>query len=161
MATGAATERQQEVLDLIEQGKSVAEIAKAMRLTENGVRSHIKRLKARGLVPKSFASRGSSRRRRRGSNTRTRTAASSASDRATTVARSNGNVHLDGIPALDEAVKQMAARQAELTDERDSIDSRVEELAAEQAVLTDRKVALEGEADRLKRVEEALAGAVA
>lgn len=158
MATAAATERQQEVLDLIEQGKTVAEMAKALKLTENGVRSHIKRLKQRGLVPKSFASRGGGSRRRRTSNT---SRAAATPNRATAVTASNGSVHLDGIPALDEAIKQMAARQAELTDERDSIDARAEELAAEQAVLRDRKVAVEGEVDQLQRVEKALEGAVA
>ncbi|MDQ1584581.1 MAG: Bacterial regulatory protein luxR family [Microbacteriaceae bacterium] len=161
MATGAATERQQEVLDLINDGKTVAEMAKALKLTENGVRSHIKRLKARGLVPKSYASRGGGRRRGRGRGRGRAATTAAASNRSTAVARSNGSVHLDGIPALDEAIKQMAARQQELTDERDSIDARAEELAAEQAVLRERKITVEGEVDQLQRVEKALETAVA
>lgn len=159
----AATERQQEVLDLIGQNKTVAEMAKALGLTENGVRSHIKRLKQRGLVSKSYGSRGGSRSRsrRRSANGR---GGQAAANPQTTVRSSNGSsgaFKLDGIPAIELASKQIGARQGEIAEEAASIAEREAELSAELTVLADRAKALTEENNRLTKVDKALAGAVA
>lgn len=49
MATHTLTPKQTQVIDLLKRGRSVAQIAKTMKISESGVYGHIRRLKEAGV----------------------------------------------------------------------------------------------------------------
>lgn len=115
------SEKQEQVLKLHKEGKNATEIAKEMGIKSNGVHAHIRRLRAKGLIPKVSGSRksGSTRKSKATTTRNSRRASSPRSPR---------------VPASVKALEQAKAQAAK----------RVEQIDAEIAKLTDERNALVG-----------------
>lgn len=161
MAQGL-TDRQQAVLDRIKQGMTPVQIADDMDLSYNGVQSHLKRLRAKGLIPKRRGSsnRRNGSRRASGGNRSTAVSTSGNGGRASGSTVRVGSAMLDGIPSLDKAMDELNVKIGNLDEETESITTRRKTLSEELHVLEAREQEVALERERLAGVQDRIMEAV-
>lgn len=114
--TEAATERQQQVLEMLKAGVPTAEIAKKLGISDNGVYQHKRRLVQKGLLPANH------------SGTTTNQGAEAAISQLTQDA--------------EKAVKAVDAELAELQKQKDSLTTQLRGVEEREAQLTENRKAL-------------------
>lgn len=138
------TERQQEVLKLVKSDARVADIAKDLGISENGVYQQIRRLRQTGHLPKSKGARKGGRKsaRKRSSSPRLTATASNGTfsvSNGTTGQSGNGN---DNGTVID-PVAAVRTRLAEVKDQRSRIAAAVKDCEKAEAGLSDEQKRLE------------------
>lgn len=143
MAAKTPTKTQQRVLDLIDQGKSAAQVAAAMGTKPNTVHNHVRKMKAAGILPKQFKF---SRITEIGGNGRSRSTAKVSSASATTNGRSDNGLGPAGLKVLADATetykqvalateKEAEARREAIAEEIRAYKVSIEELQVEDGEL--------------------------
>lgn len=111
------TDKQREVLELHNDGKSPTEIGKALGITSQAVHGHFRRLRASGLVPDTGAAKPA------------------AAKRPARITAPNGRQAFDPGSAIN-AVKLAAAQQRRELDAREQqIDGEIEALKADKKAI--------------------------
>lgn len=138
------TDRQREVLDLLEDGKPTQEIAKKLKMTPNGVYQHRRRLEEKGLLRKKDRGRSSNGR-----------SASGNGGRAKATASTNGAkpaILVETAKSLSQQDERLEKALAENRQECDSIDTEI-------SALTDKRKAMSEEGKSLNEAHRAVAEA--
>lgn len=140
-STKQPTKTQARVLDLIDQGKSAAQVAEAMGTKPNTVHNHVRKMKSAGILPKQFKF---SRVTEIGGNGRSRSRAKVSSVSAN--GRSDNGLGPAGLKVLADATetykqvavateKEAEARREAIAEEITAYKVSIEELQAEDAEL--------------------------
>lgn len=139
MTAKAPTKTQQRVLDLIDQGRSAAQVAEAMGTKPNTVHNHVRKMKSAGILPKQFKF---SRITEIGGNGRSRSTAKVSSASSTSNGRSDNGLGPAGLKVLADATqtykqvaiateKEAESRRGEIADEIAKREAEIEELRGE------------------------------
>lgn len=135
---GKLTERQREVYDLFQDGRTPSEIGEVLDLSSSAVQGHLSVLRSRRLIPKG-------RRGRRRGSANGRPAEATTTVRRSTESATGHVVEIDGIPTLKQSVAE--------------IDAKIEQDQATIAEIEEqhsRLPGLTGEVERLTHLREAI-----
>lgn len=122
--------KQKRVLDLLTKGKSPGQVAKAMKISVNGVYGHMRRIEAKGYtVPRS------------GTPSPTRKRAKASTNGSGPVAQIDAGI-AKLIEQAEDRAKKIKVESDEIRDEQKTLDARLAGLGTEHEALLARRKAL-------------------